>query len=209
MGYLTPVRGGVRKLMGRQKSSHCRNKMSLKKNFDNIKGTELILVDGEEELIPLDVRPYDVYKGVYGITHDDRPFLTGNMKVLSKVGMGGSTERVGGLLKRLDQYSGMCSPDGFYMLALIICETGKMTKMLEKEIHQLLRKRKLDYKTVFSGRQRHEFFLAKVSQIHDAFIDVYKKHHAYTRLWFPSILKNEKERHAKAMQRYAKQRKDD
>ena len=183
--------------------------MSLKKNFDDIKGTELILVDGEEELIPLDVRPYDVYKGVYGITHDDRPFLTGNMKVLSKVGMGGSSEKTGGLLKRLDQYSGMCSPDGFYMIALLICKTGKMTKMLEKEIHKVLRQRKLDYKTVFSGRQRHEFFLSKVSQIHDAFITVYKKHHAYTRLWFPSILKNEKERHAKAMQRYANQRKED
>lgn len=169
----------------------------------------MVLIDDEEELIPLDVRPYDRYKGIYAITHDDRSYLTGNMKVLAKIGMGGSTERTGGLLKRLDQYSGMCSPDGFYMICLLICESGSMTQQLEKEVHALMRQRKLDYKTVFTGRQRHEFFLCKISQIHDAFIDVFKKHQKYTRLWFPSILKNEREKHAKAMERYAAQRQND
>jgi hypothetical protein len=183
--------------------------MSLKKNFDDIKGTELVLIDGHEDYIPLDVRPFDKYKGVYAISHDNRPYLTPNMKVLSKVGMGGSSERVGGLLKRLDQYSGMCSPDGFYMLCLLICESGSMTRRLEKEVHALLRKRKLDYKVVFTGRERHEFFLSKVSQIHDAFIDVWREHHTSTRLWFPSILENERKRHEKAMAKFARQRKDD
>jgi len=183
--------------------------MSLKKNFADIKGTELVLLDGQEEYVPLDVRPYDKYKGCYAITHDNRPHLSPNMKVLSKVGMGGSSERVGGLLKRLDQYSGMCSPDGFYMMCLLICETGTMTRRLEKELHALLKKRKLDYKVIFSGRERHEFFLCKVAQIHEAFTDVWRKHNSYTRLWFPSILKNEVHSHTKAMERFAKARRDD
>jgi len=95
------------------------------------------------------------------------------------------------------------------MLCLMICDTGAMTRQLEKEVHNLMRERKLDYKTVFEGRQRHEFFLCKVSQIHDAFIDVWKNHHKSVRLWFPSILKNEREKHSKAIDRYTKMRQDD
>lgn len=135
---------------------------------------------------PFTISNRDRYKGVYAICPNAQQIQAMNRNqdalLLVKVGMGGSTSKKGGLIKRLDSYH-TYFPESFYNLCFLLCNTGDEARDLEKEIHQELQD--YVYLTYFQSRlMKHEWFKLTISQLRGAFLRVAQRHAHDTKLVF-------------------------